>query len=228
MKQNKRMPKWFIILILIIGVMAILFMMVILTSLSVARATTGETITQYDNPKSALLVIDIQNDTTSNSAFYGNTTEFIESVNQAVTFAEDNDMEILYVKNITGSNPIIQLLSQGKYKKGTKGAELDANLRLVNDNVFEKSIGDSFSSNEFEDYLLAKKIDTLYIVGADAAACVYSTSVGGLNRSYNVNIIKEAIITVNDKTLNQMLEQYEKDGIGVISIMQFQELAQNN
>lgn len=164
-------------------VVTIIFIgIVVLTSLSVAKPTTGEVIAKYNNPKSALLVIDVQNDTTGNTALYGDTTGFIENVNQGITFAEENGMEILYVKNIIGSNPIIGLLAQGKYKKGTTGVELDNNLLLVNDNIFEKSIGDSFSSSEFEEYLIAKEVDTLYIAGADAAGCVYSTAGGGLNR----------------------------------------------
>lgn len=225
--KTKKKRVWLRILLAVVGVMVIFSGVVVLTNLSVAKPTTGSAIARYDNPKSALLVIDVQNDTTDNTAFYGDTTGFVERVNQAITFAEDNGMEILYVKNITSSNPIIQLLAQGKYKKGTNGVELDGNLRLVNGNIFEKSIGDSFSSSDFEEYLVTKEVDTLYIVGADAAACVYSTAGGGLNRAYNVSVIKDAIITINDKAMVQMLEQYEKDGIGVINMAKFQELIYN-
>jgi nicotinamidase-related amidase len=104
----------------------------------------------------------------------------------------------------------------GRYKKDTIGAEFDSRLQIVNENVFSKSIGDSFSSKDFEEYLIANEIDTLYIVGADAAACVYRTAEGGMNRQYHVNIIKDAIITVNDSAMTQMLTQYDSDGIGVI------------
>lgn len=226
MTQANKMKKriWLRVLLIAIGIIIIFTLVIILTSLSVAKPTKGEAIVSYDNPKSALLVIDVQNDTTSNTSYYGNTTSFVESVNQAITYAENNGMEILYVKNITSGNPIIQLLSQGKYRKGTNGVELDSNLYLVNDHIFEKSIGDSFSSNDFEEYLAAKEVDTLYIVGADAAGCVYSTAGGGLNRAYNVNIIKDAIITVNNKTMAQMLVQYEKDGIKIIDLVEFQEI----
>lgn len=225
--KTKKKRIWLRVLLVLAGVMVISSVAIVLTSLSVAKPTEGSAIAQYDNPKSALLVIDVQNDTTSNAAFYGDTTGFVESVNQAITFAGDNGMEILYVKNITGNNPIMGLLALGKYKRDSNGAELDGNLQLVNNNIFEKSIGDSFSSSDFEEYLVAKEVDTLYIVGADAAACVYSTAGGGLNRTYNVRVIKDAIITINDKTMEQMLEQYEKDGIEVIDMAKFQELTNN-
>jgi len=64
-------------------------------------------------------------------------------------------------------------------------------------------------------------VDTLYIIGADASACIYSTARGGLNRDYNVNIIKDSIITRNDEIMAQMLNQYEKDGITVIDLTVF-------
>lgn len=54
-------------------------------------------------------------------------------------------------------------------KKGTEGVEFDDKLNIVNRNIFTKSIGDSFSVASFEKYLVANKVDTLYIVGADAA-----------------------------------------------------------
>ena len=131
------------------------------------------------------------------------------------------------MKNEYGNNPIVRLLSMGRYRKGTNGAELDNRLQVVNENVFSKSIGDSFSSKDFEEYLILKEIDTLYIVGADASACIYSTARSGINKRYNVNIMKDAIITVNEKAMNQMLTKYASDNINIIDLVQFRELVQS-
>jgi len=133
-------------------------------------------------------------------------------------------MEILYIKNVYGNNPIIMLLSGGRFKKGTDGAEFDSNLYVVNENIFIKSIGDSFSSVALNEYLVSHNVDTLYIIGADAAGCIYSTARGGLNRHFYVNIIKDSVITRSDDIMNQMLNQYEKDGITVIDLAKFDEL----
>ena len=223
MKKTKRSPKR-AILFSAIGIVVICTAVIVLTSLYISNPTKGAVITRYDNPKSALLVIDVQNDTTGNTALYSNTTGFVNNVNQAIIYAQETGMEILYVRNVTGKNPIIQLLSSGKYKDGTEGAEFDRNLQVVNENVFTKSIGDSFSSSGFDDYLRSKNVDTLYIVGADAAACIYSTARGGKNRQYIVNIIEDAIITINEKTRNDMLKKYENDGMKVIDLARFEEL----
>ena len=213
-----------IILFSIIGVVAVCIVTVIFTGLHANSPTKGAAIAPYDNPKTALLVIDVQNDITTNTGRYGDTTEFLGNVNQAITYAEETGMEILYVKNIYAENSIILLLAGGQFKDGTEGAELDDNLLTVNENIFTKSVGDSFSSREFEDYLISNSVDTLYIIGADASACVYSTARGGLNRGYNVNIIENAIITNSDGALQQMLKLYETNGIGVIDLEAFEKL----
>jgi len=72
--------------------------------------------------------------------------------------------------------------------------------------------------------LISKNIDTLYIIGADAAGCIYSTARGGLNRNYTVNIVKDSIITRSEDIMDQMLNQYNKDGIAVIDLTKFDEL----
>lgn len=226
--NTKKKRKWLRILLPIVGVIVIFTAAVLLTSFYVANPTKGTPIARYDNPKSALLVIDVQNDTTSNKSFYGDTTEFVENVNQAIALAEQGGMEILYVKNINGSNPIVLLLSLGRYRKGTAGVELDGRLQLVNENTFSKSIGDSFSSKEFEEYLISKSVDTLYIVGADASACVYSTARGGTNRGYNVNVVEDAVISISDSIKKQMLQQYAADGVEVINLAQFEEVVRDH
>jgi len=222
MKSKKRSKKM-VVLFSIIGFVVICVATVVSTSLYIANPTKGVAITRSNDPKSALLVIDVQNDITGNTGVYKNTAEFVERVNHTISIAEEHGMEILYVKNVYGNNPIITLLSGGRFKKGTDGAEFDSNLYVVNSNVFVKSIGDSFSSIAFDEYLISRNVDTLYIIGADAAGCVYNTARGGLNRNYNVSIIKDSIITRNDDIMAQMLSQYEKDGIAVIDLTKFDE-----
>jgi len=220
-KKGKR--KVLIILCSIIGILIIFSTIVGLTVLHTKTPTKGAEIYRYAKSKSALLVIDVQNDTTDNIAFYGDTAKFVSNVNQAIALACDNNIDVLYVKNY--NNFIPSLLSGGRYKRGTNGYELSRNLQVVNENIFTKSIGDAFSSKDFDDYLISNEIDTLYIIGADASACIYSTALGGLNRKYNVNIIKDAIITINSEVMDKMLKQYETDGIGIIDLEQFKNIS---
>ncbi|MDR2941387.1 MAG: cysteine hydrolase [Treponema sp.] len=219
---TKKKHKWLRILLTVVGVVVITIAIFTATSLYVSSPTKGTAISVYDNPRSALLVIDVQNDTTDNTAMYGDTAGFVRKVNQAVAVAEQSGMEIIYVKNVYGGNPLVSILSRGRYRRGTNGAELAENLRVVNGNIFSKSIGDSFSSKDFEDYLISKEINTLYIVGADAAACVFNTARGGTNRGYIVYVIEDAIITINEATIALMIKQYHSLGIETINLAEFE------
>jgi nicotinamidase-related amidase len=203
------------VLILSLGLIVTGGATLVLTGFSINAPTKGEPIKIYNNPKAALLVVDMQNDTTNNP-MYRDTSAFLRRVNSAIAEAEKQGMEILYIKNEYEGNPIVTLISGGRYAKGTEGAELDANLQMVNDNIFTKSVGDSFSNASLEAYLQENQVDTLFIAGADAGACVFSTAQGAQNRGYNVNVLRDAIITVDDATMSTMLKEYEKSGIGVV------------
>lgn len=219
-KIQKGKKSIMIILFSVLGVFVIFFISVALLNLYYITPTKGEPVAKYKNPKSALLVIDMQNDIT-NSSLYKGTPEFVKSVNLAIEFANENGMEILYVKN-EYTNPIVILLSGGRGKKGTEGVEFDSRLNVVNKNIFTKALGDSFSVASFEEYLVSNEVDTLYLIGADAAGCVLRTAQGGRNRNYSVTIVRDVVITaVNDTKMKQVEEQYKKDGIKTIALNEF-------
>ncbi len=216
--QNRKGRKRLMtILFSLLSVIVVLFAIGVIANIYAITPTKGENIASYDNPKSALLVIDLQNDITHGKQ-YGDTAGFVESVNRAIAMAEENGMEILYIRT-EYTNPIMQLLAGGMFKPGTDGSEFDNRLKLVNDNIFSKSIGDSFSNAAFENYLVSKEVSSLYIVGADAAGCVLRTAQGGRNRDYNVTIIKDAVISAaSGSKMKQVEEQYANIGIKAASL----------
>jgi nicotinamidase-related amidase len=216
--KNKKALKIFLS---ILGVIIIVTAIFLIRVLSLTSPTSGGAIGEYSDPKSALLVLDMQNDTTGNSSFYGDTTDFINKVNQAIDIAKKKSMEIVYTKQELENNPLDLLISSGKYKAGTVGVQLDSRLQVANENIFSKVKSDAFSSKNFENYLVSKQIDTIYIVGADATACVYKTALGGINRKYKVFVVEDSIISLNDEIIKEMLKKYSSDGIGITSLEQF-------
>lgn len=208
----------------IFGFIMIVITLYVIRVLSLSTPTKGTVIREYNDPKAALIVIDMQNDTTKNSSLYGDTTSFIDKVNKSIDIAEKKDMEIVYIKQECKSNPLDMLISLGKYRAGTEGLELDSRLKIVNDKVFTKNKSDAFSLKNFENYLASKQINTIYLVGADATACVYKTALGGINRKYKVIIVEDSIITVNYEIQKKMLKQYSSDGIIVTTLEQFDKI----
>ena len=78
--------------------------------------------------------------------------------------------------------------------------------------IFKNLYGIRFSP-EFERFLIAYRINELYLVGLDAEFCVYYTAKGALNRGYNVNVITDGIFLLADEKWEKLIQKYENDGI---------------
>ncbi|WP_313235587.1 cysteine hydrolase [Sporosarcina ureae] len=211
------------IIISIVGVLLLCIGIISLRLVYLSSVTKGESIAKYDNPKSAILVLDIQNDTMGIEQ-YGDTGPLMANINRAIEYAKDSEMEIIYTKQEFKGNPLDLILSNGMYKADSDGSELYNELSIQSDNIFSKLRTDTFSVEHFENYLIKNKINTLYIVGAYASACVYKTALGGINRGYQVIILEDSIFSLNKKMLNTMLEKYKLKGIEISTIQDFIQL----
>ena len=126
--------------------------------------------------KKALVVIDLQNDITKNYK------EIIDNVNRSIDWAVENDIHVVYIKHYN--------LSDGTrtFKPATRGSELVADMKVVSNNLFEKSKGNALTSEAFVDFIKKHEINEFYITGADAIACVKSTVFNMCKEKYNVTI----------------------------------------
>ncbi len=184
-----------------------------------SRVTAGDKIENGLKNKSALLVLDVQEDTMKIKE-YGDTSLLMSNINTVIRKAQDNKIDIIYIKQ-EFSNPIDKLLAGGKYEQGTKGSELSNQLDVLSSTIFVKEKTDAFSNRELEEHLLNEQITTLYVIGADAAACIYKTSLGGVNRGYEVIVLRDAIFSVNDRFLEKSIENYRKNNIKISVLDKF-------
>lgn len=204
--------------------MVILLLIILLVTviggriLYLSNVTTGESVLPNKPTKSALLVLDVQNDTLGVKE-YTNTEMLINNINAAISYADSNGIDILYTKQVF-SNPLDLLLTGSLYKKDSNGAELSQQLIVASSHVFEKERTDAFTNAELESYLYENQT-TLYIVGADASACVYKTALAGKNRNYEVVILEDCIFSINDKFLEKALADYNKNGIEIKTLSDF-------
>jgi nicotinamidase-related amidase len=208
------------LVISLIGIFVLLIGIIALRLVYLSSATNGDPIAKYASPKSALLVLDIQNDTLGISE-YGNKEPLMANINKAIEYANGANMEIIYTKQEFKGNPLDSLLTGGMYQADSDGAALFNKLSIKSDNIFNKLRTDAFSEEHFENYLIKKEINTLYIVGADASACVYKTALGGINRGYRVIILEDSIFSIKKELLNSMLEKYQTKGIELTNINDF-------
>lgn len=207
------------IILSIIGVIVILLGAIGARLIYLALPTKGVAINKYETSNSALLVIDMQNDTLSVPQ-YKNMPERLENINTAIDYAEAKGIPTIYIKQ-EFHNVIDTLLSGGMYRKNGTGVSLSNQLHVVTCDIFSKFRSDAFSCDKFEGFLINNQIGTLYLVGADASACIYKTALGGINRKYEFVAIEDCLLAADIKNIDKILENYNDKGIKVIPIEKF-------
>lgn len=157
---------------------------------------------------SALVVIDLQNDITKNYK------EIIAKVNEAIDWAEQKELWIVYIQHNN--------LSAGTrtFKPGTCGAELVPELHVVSDYIFTKVKSNALTSEVFTAFIQEHGISEFYVVGADAAACIKSTCYNMAKSGYNVHVLSDCITSYDKKKLPELLAYYESKGCKVLSLQE--------
>ena len=157
-------------------------------------------------PKTALVVIDIQNDITKNYK------EIIDNINNAIDWAVKNEIPVVYIRHYN--------LSDGTrtFKPNTRGAELVSDMKIVSKNIFEKSKGNALTSEEFADFINKNEIRDFYITGADAVGCVKSTVYNLLKADYQVYVLSDCITSYDKRKITEMLHYYESKGSKIIDL----------
>ena len=151
----------------------------------------------------ALVVIDLQNDITKNYK------KIIGQVNAAIDWAVVNEMHVIYIKHYNLSE------KTRTFKPDTKGSELVPELKVVSENVFEKSKASALTSEAFAGFIEENGIEEFYITGADATACVKSTSYNLVKAGYKVHVISDCVTSYDLKKLDEMFAYYGSKGCDV-------------
>ena len=151
----------------------------------------------------ALVVIDLQNDITKNYK------KIIGQVNVAIDWAVTNDMHVIYIRHYNLSE------KTRTFKPDTKGSELVPELKVVTDNVFEKSKASALTSEAFAEFVEKNRIVEFYISGADATGCVKSTSYNLVKAGYKVHVISDCVTSYDLKKLDEMFAYYADKGCEV-------------
>ena len=161
---------------------------------------------EYKIKNSALVVIDLQNDITKNYK------EIIAKVNEAIDWAEQKELWIVYIQHNN--------LSAGTrtFKPGTRGAELVPELNVVSDHIFTKVKSNALTNEAFAAFIQERGISEFYVVGADAAACIKSTCYNMAKSGYTVHVLSDCITSYDKKKLPELLTYYESKGCEVLAL----------
>jgi nicotinamidase/pyrazinamidase len=180
--------------------------------------TRGRHIDKYEHPRKALLVIDVQEDYTGlkgkQPPLFENVEGQIATINKLIDYASRSGMEIAYIRQLFDNNFITRFFVH-RTIEGLPGTEIDSRIMIANQNDFTKKISDAFSNPRLDEFLTKNQVDEIYLVGLDAAYCVYYTALGARARGYKVTVVRDAVMT--RKEMGKVLKRYDKDGIGLTS-----------
>jgi nicotinamidase/pyrazinamidase len=182
--------------------------------------THGRRIKVYPEPTRALLVMDIQESGGSShradiplpaATPFG---RMILAVNSLIECFDRSGLEVAYVRQVFASN-FITRLHGGRILAGRMEPRICRWVNVVNDNDFAKNRTDAFSNRQLEQFLIDHQVDELFLVGLDAAFCVYYTALGALNRGYRVTVVTDAVMTGKD--MGRVVKRYRQKGITVMN-----------
>jgi nicotinamidase-related amidase len=142
--------------------------------------------TLKNRPKTALLVVDVQN------GVVGGTHQrdtVVANVGSLVEKARREQVPVVWVQH-----------SDEELTKGSEDWRIVPELDPGDaEPLVEKSYGDSFEDTNLETVLSGLGVGRLIVVGAETDACIRSTLHGGLARGYDATLVSDAH-TTGDKT----------------------------
>ena len=183
-------------------------------------ATQGSAIPKYENPKTVLLVMDMQEDFLGENAKMPINKEQIPAItaviNSLIDEFERNGQQIIYVKSEFPKIAIGNRIRHHAAIKGSPGTNIYGKIRISGNIIFSKKEPDAFSNPEFEKYLVANQVNQLVITGVYADQCVLSTALAALNRKYQVKFVRNGVGSSSEKAVYKACETVKKRGAEVI------------
>lgn len=170
--------------------------------------------------KSALIVIDLQNDFTLETgkahACTAQVDKLIPIVNNLSEQFAREEKHIAYLKT-EWSNPIVKLLTKNSVKRGTPGAEFDSRLKISGNNIFTKGDKNSFSCSNFVEFLEKNSINHLYLAGLATDYCIKITSENAIKKGYQVTVVNDAVAAYKCGDYEKSLQALSAKGVNVIA-----------
>jgi len=142
--------------------------------------------TLADRPKTALLVIDVQNDVVTGAY---KRDEVVGNIAGLVDKARAGGVPVIWVAHNDPGMPLDSEAWQYVPELVRRGSEAFVN----------KTYGDAFEDTNLEDVLKDAQIGRLVVAGAETDACIRSTIHGAFARGYDVTLVGDSH-TAGDKT----------------------------
>lgn len=133
-------------------------------------------------PKTALLVVDVQNGVVENAHDRG---AVLSNVRRLVDRARREQIAVVWIQH-----------SDEELAEGSEAWRIVPELRRADDEpIVGKRYGDAFEDTRLEDVLSSLGVGRLVVAGAQTDACIRSTLHGALVRGYDTTLVSDAHTT---------------------------------
>jgi nicotinamidase-related amidase len=137
-------------------------------------------------PKTALLVVDVQNGVVAGNH---ERDAVVANIGSLVDKARQEQVPVVWVQH-----------SDERLAKGSDDWQIVPELRPdAAEPLIDKNYGDSFEDTSLETVLSGLGVGRLFVVGAQTDACIRSTLHGGFVRGYDATLVSDAH-TTEDQT----------------------------
>lgn len=136
--------------------------------------------------------------------------EFLKEVNKVIEQFEQE--KVIYIKDMSLA---LSLSFKGKSVDTVSFPDLDSQLKIVNEQIFVKNEGDSFTANGLKEFLVKYPEHKMLVVGLIADGCIFSTLRSGYKEGYEMYIIPKAILARSEKSKMKYLKKYERIGVKI-------------
>jgi nicotinamidase-related amidase len=135
-----------------------------------------------ERPKTALLVVDVQNDVVANAV---RRDEVVAKINRLVDNARAQQVPVIWVQH-----------SSEELVEGSEGWQYVPELqRRESEPLVHKKYGDSFEDTTLESELAQRGVGRLFVAGAQTDACIRATLHGAFTRGYDTLLVADAHTT---------------------------------
>ena len=177
----------------------------------------------------ALLVLDIQKDFIGDQARMSvakhQIKTMLEKVNTIIAQFSSYGIPVVYIGNEFEPHQwMANFFRKNAAIKGSKGAELDERLLIVNDLYFPKKKANALSNDELVSYLKDNRVKHLVIVGLFTEGCVTATALGSKLNNFTVTVVSDAVASLNDKKRRKALNALSSKGVNITDSTQLFEL----
>lgn len=171
--------------------------------------------------ESALFVLDVQKDFTDLEARFpvakNQVKPMIKTINKILSTTNQEKMHVIYIGNEFERYQFISNWFRNHAAlKGSAGAQLTEQLKIVGNTYFAKNKGDAFSNPSLVHYIEENNIKHIFIAGLFAEGCVTATAKGAIKRGLTTIVIEDAVAGANDQKRDKAIKNLSLLGANLL------------